>query len=239
MSDIIKIVIDGKEIEAKKGDTILAAAAANGIYIPTLCAFEGIKPKASCRICTVNVNGRPMTACTTPASEGMEIENNTDEIADIRKAIVEAMFVEGNHFCPSCEKSGNCDLQALAYRYNMMVPRFPYSFPTRPIDATNPKLMLDTNRCILCLRCVRGLFDENGKRLFGIKQRGVHAEVVIDHAVAANISDEMAQKAMNICPVGVILKKEIGFDQAIGTRKYDKVPIGIDNDNKFNQGGNK
>jgi [NiFe] hydrogenase diaphorase moiety small subunit len=237
MSDIIKIVIDGKQIEAKKGDTILAAAAENGIYIPTLCAFDGIKPKASCRICTVNVNGRPMTACTTPVTEGMEIENNTDEICEIRKAIIEALFVEGNHFCPSCEKSGNCELQALAYRYNMMVPRFPYSFPQRPVDATNPKLMIDTNRCILCLRCVRGLKDENGKSLFAIKQRGVHAEIVIDHEVAANISDEIAQKAMDICPVGVIIKKEIGFNQPIGTRKYDKVPIGSEIENKLNQGG--
>ena len=129
MSDIIKLVIDGKEIEAKQGQTILAAAVDNGIYIPTLCAFEGITPKASCRICTVKVNGRPMTACSTPAENGMEIENDTAEINDIRKAIIEALFVEGNHFCPSCEKSGNCDLQALGYRYQMLVPRFPYSFP--------------------------------------------------------------------------------------------------------------
>lgn len=239
MSDIIKIVIDGKEIEAKQGQTILQAAVDNGIFIPTLCAFEGITPKASCRLCTVKVNGRPMTACSTPAENGMEIENETAEINDIRKAIIEALFVEGNHFCPSCEKSGNCDLQAFGYRYHMMVPRFPYSFPQRPVDAQNDKLMLDTNRCVLCYRCVRGLKDENGKSLFALRERGAHTEVVIDHEVAANISDEMAQKAMDLCPVGVILRKEIGFNQAIGTRKYDKVPIGIDNDNKFNQGGNK
>ncbi len=239
MSDIIKLVIDGKEIEAKQGQTILAAAVDNGIFIPTLCAFEGITPKASCRICTVKVNGRPMTACSTPAENGMEIENDTAEINDIRKAIIEALFVEGNHFCPSCEKSGNCDLQALGYRYQMLVPRFPYSFPKRPIDAKNDKLILDTNRCILCLRCVRGLKDENGKSLFALRKRGIHAEVVIDHEVAANISDELAQKAMDICPVGVILRKEVGFNQPIGTRKYDKVSIGVGNDNKFNQGGNK
>lgn len=238
MSEIIKIVIDGKEIEATKGQTILQAAVNNGIYIPTLCAFDGIKPKASCRLCTVKVNGRAMTACTTPATEGMEIENNTDGINEIRKAIIEAIFVEGNHFCPSCEKSGNCELQALGYRFMMMVPRFPYSFPQRPIDATNPKLLLDTNRCILCLRCVRGLKDENGKSLFAIKHRGVHSEIVMDHEVCANISDEMAQKAMNTCPVGVIIKKEKGFDEAIGTRKYDKQPIGHEIENKFNQGGN-
>jgi [NiFe] hydrogenase diaphorase moiety small subunit len=233
MSEIIKIVIDGKAVEAKQGQTILEAAVDHGIYIPTLCAFEGVKPKASCRLCTVKVNGRFMTACTTPASEGMEIENNSEELNGIRLAIIEAMFVEGNHFCPSCEKSGNCELQALGYRYNMMVPRFPYAFPQRPVDASNPKLMLDTNRCILCLRCIRGLKAENGKSLFALKHRGVHSEVVIDHEVAANISDEKAQEAMDICPVGVILKKEVGFSQPIGSRKYDNEPIGSDIENKI------
>jgi [NiFe] hydrogenase diaphorase moiety small subunit len=238
MSEIIKITIDGKEIEAKKGQMILEAAVSNGIFIPTLCAFEGIKPKASCRICTVKVNGRAMTACTTPVSEGMVVENNTPGISEIRKAIIEAIFVEGNHFCPSCEKSGNCELQALGYRYQMMVPRFPYYFPQRPVDAKNPKLLLDTNRCILCMRCVRGLKDANGQSMFAMKYRGVHAEIVIDHAVCANISEEMAMKAMNICPVGVIIRKEKGFDEAIGTRKYDKKVIGHEIENKFNLGGN-
>lgn len=237
MSEIIKITIDGKTIEAQKGQMILEAAANNGIFIPTLCAFKGIRPKASCRICTVKVNGRNMTACTTPASDGMNIENNTPAIAEIRKAIVEAIFVEGNHFCPSCEKSGNCELQALAYRYNMMVPRFPYSFPQRPIDASNAKLLLDTNRCILCMRCVRGLKDADGKSMFAVKHRGVHSEIVMDHEVCANITDEMAQKAMDTCPVGVIIRKEIGFSQPIGSRKYDKYPIGHEIENKYT-GGN-
>lgn len=232
MSEIIKITIDGKNIEAKKGQMILEAAAANGIYIPSLCHFDGVKPKASCRICSVKVNGRNMTACTTPVSEGMNIENNTPAINEIRKAIIEAIFVEGNHFCPSCEKSGNCELQALGYRYYMMVPRFPYSFPQRPVDASNPKLMLDTNRCILCMRCVRGLKDANGKNMFAVKHRGIHSEIVMDHEVCANITDEMAQKAMDTCPVGVILKKEVGFSQPIGARKYDKQPIGHEIENK-------
>jgi [NiFe] hydrogenase diaphorase moiety small subunit len=232
MSEIIKITIDGKAIEAKKGQMILAAAAENGIYIPNLCHFDGVKPKSSCRICSVKVNGRNMTACTTPVSEGMNIENDTPAINEIRKAIIEAMFVEGNHFCPSCEKSGNCELQALGYRYYMMVPRFPYSFPQRPVEASNPKLMLDTNRCILCMRCVRGLKDANGKSMFAVKYRGIHSEVVMDHEVCADITDEMAQKAMDTCPVGVILRKEVGFSQPIGTRKYDKLPIGHEIENK-------
>ncbi len=232
MSEIINITIDGKKLQVEKGLMILEAAEKNGIYIPSLCNYKGVKPKASCRICTVKVNGRNMTACTTPVSEGMNIENNTAQINDVRKAIIEAIFVEGNHFCPACEKSGNCELQALAYRYLMMVPRFPYAFPQRPVEAENAKLLLDKNRCILCMRCVRGLKDENDKAMFAIKYRGIHAEIIMDELVCANITDEMAQKAMDICPVGVIIKKEVGFSMPIGERKYDKKPIGFEIENK-------
>src|SRR6056297_1407189 len=118
--NVIKFTIDGVECMAEEGKYIVDAARDNGIYIPTLCNIEGVKPRGACRICSVIVNGRPMTACTTPVTDGMEIESDTEELQGIRKAIIEALFVEGNHFCPSCEKSGCCDLQALAYRYSMM-----------------------------------------------------------------------------------------------------------------------
>lgn len=83
---------------------MIEAARENGIYIPTLCNYPGIKPKGSCRVCSVKINGRMMTACTTPVTDGMVIENHTPEIDALRKAILELFFVEGNHFCPSCEK---------------------------------------------------------------------------------------------------------------------------------------
>ena len=131
MNQIVKITIDGVECMAAKGQYVIDAAKENGIFIPTLCNYPGIKPKGSCRICTVKVNGRMMTACTTPVAENMIIENDVEDIIDLIKAIVELLFIEGNHFCPACEKSGSCELQALAYRYDMMVPRYPYSFPQR------------------------------------------------------------------------------------------------------------
>ena len=238
MSEKIKIKIDGIEVLVKRDQKILEAATENGIYIPKLCSFDGIKPKGSCRMCTVKVNGRPMTACTTPVVEGMEIENNTDSINEIRKSIIEALFVEGNHFCPACEKSGNCELQALAYRYLMLSPRFPYSFPEKGIDAKHPKLIIDSNRCILCKRCVRNLKNEDGNSYFAVNHRGVHSRIVLDHELSKDISDEMAQKAMDTCPVGVIIRKEIGFIEPIGTRKYDKMPIGSEIENILNEGGN-
>jgi len=231
MSTLVKFKIDGKIYETEEGTYIVEAARENGIYIPTLCNIRGVKPRGSCRICTVKVYGKYVSACSTPVKDGMEIENDIFEIQDIRKSIVELLFVEGNHFCPSCEKSGNCELQALAYRFNMMVPRFPYVFPVKEVEANNPKIVKDQNRCILCKRCIRTIKDKNGKSLFAYNKRGHNVKVILDPVLGANITDELAQEAMDICPVGSILVKEKGYDTPIGKRKYDKVPIGSEIEN--------
>lgn len=231
MSQVVKFTIDGVECMAATGKYIVDAAKENGIFIPTLCNYQGVKPKGSCRICSVKVNGRLMTACTTPVTENMEIENITDELQDLRKAIIELLFIEGNHFCPACEKSGNCELQALAYRYHMMVPRFPYSFPQREVDASNPKLIKDQNRCILCKRCIRAIKDEKGRSIFAYKKRGREVEISIDPKIGKNLSDEIAQKAVDVCPVGALLIRNVGFETPIGERKYDNEPIGSDIEN--------
>ncbi len=228
MKKKFKILIDGKELSVKHGQTILEVASNNGIYIPTLCNYVNLEPQASCRVCSVKVNGRPMTACTTTVRPKMEIENDTKEMNELRKIIIETMFITGNHFCPSCEKSGNCELQALAYRLKMDVPQFSYSFSNKDIDASNPKLMIDHNRCIKCKRCARGIKTDDGKDIFAFKNRGKKIMISIDNELAKNISDEKAQEAMDICPVGAILKKERGFIDPIGTRKYDNKPIGSD-----------
>jgi [NiFe] hydrogenase diaphorase moiety small subunit len=225
MSDI-KFTIDGKECTAKNGQTIVEAAKDNGVYIPVLCHFDGLKPAGTCRICTVKVGGRFMAACTTPVAAGMLVESMTPEIEDMRKSIIEMLFVEGNHMCPVCEKSGNCELQALGYRYQMMVPRFPYLWPTRPVIAGTPKLYLDRNRCVQCLRCVRDIVTSDGKHVFGVTERGNKTIINIDIALAATLSEDMAMKAMKQCPVGCIIRKEIGYKVPIGQRIYDTKPIG-------------
>lgn len=226
MSNQIKIFIDGREIITEKGKTIVEVARENGIFIPTLCYFEGAERKANCRICTIKINNRMMTSCTTPVVDGMEIENNTTELNDIRKSIIELLFVSGNHFCPACEKSGNCELQALAYRYQMLVPRFPYSFHPKEVDASNEKIIKEQNRCIACKRCIKTIFDEKGRRYFAFKNRGQKLEVVLDPILGKDISEALAKKAMENCPVGSIIYKETGFKVPIEQRKYDKEPIG-------------
>jgi [NiFe] hydrogenase diaphorase moiety small subunit len=219
MNVVVKFKIDGVDCMGHRGQYIVDAAKENNVYIPTLCNIPGLKPRGACRICTVKVNGRFMTACTTPVADGMNIENKTAEIEDLRRMIIELMFTEGNHFCPSCERSGNCDLQAIAYRYKMLAPRFPFQFSRRDIEASHPRLVKDHNRCILCKRCIRAVQDEEGRSIFAFARRGHQVQIQIDTQLSKNMSEEMAKKAADICPVGAILLKEKGFSTPIGKRK--------------------
>jgi [NiFe] hydrogenase diaphorase moiety small subunit len=161
----------------------------------------------------------------------MSIENDVKDIRELRKSIIELLLVEGNHFCPACEKSGQCELQALAYRFQIMAPRFPYQFPMRQVDASHPKIIKDQNRCIQCKRCIRSIKDDKGRSIFAYRKRSSSVEVVVDTKLGKQLTDDLAQKAMDVCPVGSILVKEKGFIIPIGARKYDNKPIGSDIEN--------
>jgi len=229
MSEQITFTIDGVEVKADKGQTILQAADVAGIYIPRLCNMDGLIPYGSCRVCTVIVNGRPQSACTQPATEGMIVENDTDELLKRRQDIIDMLFVEGNHFCMSCEKSGNCELQALAYRFGIAAPKYPYMFPNRDVDASHPDIFIDRNRCVLCARCVRASRDLDGKGVFEFVGRGPEKRIAINAAALAKDTDlAVTDEAADACPVGAILKKRVGFAIPIGQRKYDHKPIGSD-----------
>jgi [NiFe] hydrogenase diaphorase moiety small subunit len=137
------------------------------------------------------------------------------------------LFVEGNHFCMFCEKSGNCELQALAYRLGITAPRHPYLFPKREVDASHPDIFLDRNRCVLCARCVRASRDLDGKQVFSFVGRGPHKKIAVNAAARLADTDvDAADKAVALCPVGAILRKRVGYAVPIGQRLYDHQPIG-------------
>lgn len=229
MSDSIDFVLDGKKVKGQAGQTILQAAEDAGVYVPRLCAHKDLKPYGACRICTVLVNGRPEAACTQPVAEGVIVENDSEKIRQMRRDLLEMLFVEGNHFCMFCEKSGNCELQALAYRYGVTAPQFPYLAPQRTIDASHPNVFLDRNRCVLCARCVRASKDLDGKSVFQFVGRGIHKSIGINASASLADTDlQSADKAIDICPVGAILRRHTGFMVPIGERLYDVDPIGSD-----------
>ena len=217
----IKFFIDDKECIAEENETITSAARRNNIFIPTLCDFEGLKPAGTCRICTVKINGEYKTACNTIAEEKMIVECNTPEMIDIHKAIIELLMVEGNHQCSICEKSGDCVLQALGYKYQILVPRFSYLYPVRKIETQSTLIQLDMDRCIQCMRCVRGVKDSQGKSIFKLNRKGGSNNIEIIPGQENNITVEIAKKAFDICPTGAILGRGEGYKTPIGERTYD------------------
>lgn len=231
MSDM-NITIDGKEIPAQAGQTILQAATVAGIYIPHLCDHKDLTPFGSCRVCTVLVNGRPQAACTQPVARDMVIENDTDSLNEIRRNIVDMLFVEGNHFCMFCEASGNCELQAMAYRLGILHPKYPYLFPKKDIDFSHPEIYIDRNRCILCARCKRSSIEVDGKHVYDFEDRGIEKHVTVDAACGLGKTDTTeADKAPDYCPTGTLVRKRAGYDVPIGQRKYDTKPIGSEIEN--------
>jgi [NiFe] hydrogenase diaphorase moiety small subunit len=216
--------LDGEDVPFVPGDTLLQAARRAGHYIPHLCWHPDFRAHGSCRICTVKVNGRMAAACAVQASEGLAVENHTEELDAQRKTLLQMLFIEGNHFCPSCEKSGNCLLQATAYQMGMEGPHFEEFYPDRPVDASHPDILLDFNRCILCELCVRASHEFDGKNIFAIAGHGIGTHLVVnsDSGRLGDTDMALTDRAAGICPVGVILPKRRGFVIPIGERRYDR-----------------
>jgi [NiFe] hydrogenase diaphorase moiety small subunit len=203
----IAITFDGQVLHAKDGQSIVEAARENGISIPTLCDYKSLPAAGTCRICTVKVGGRIVSGCTTPIASGMVVESEIDELAELRRGIIEMLLVEGHHVCETCEKSGNCELQALARRYGMDTPRVALSLMNRSIDTSLPNLILEHTRCIQCLRCVRGVKSRTGRDIFGFANRGHDIRITVNTNDGDALSDETARRAEDICPVGAIMRK--------------------------------
>jgi [NiFe] hydrogenase diaphorase moiety small subunit len=219
--------LDGQPIPFAPGQSIMQAALAAGVFIPHLCYHPEFRPHGSCKLCTVKVDGRAATSCTLPAAADMQVECNTPKINERRRALLQMLLVEGNHFCPSCEQSGNCKLQSLGYELGVLTPHFNQFYPDRPVDASHPDVLLDFNRCILCELCIRASAEVDGKHVFALSGRGIGKHLIVN-AESGRLADTHCaptDKAAHVCPVGVILHKRKGFAVPIGQRHYDAAPI--------------
>jgi len=219
--------LDGIDVPFDDGQTVLQAALSADRYIPHLCYHPEFTPHGSCKVCTARVDGRTVATCTTPARAGMRVESETEEMNGLRRTLVQMLFAEGNHFCPSCEASGNCVLQALGYDLGVMTAGFRHMFPVRPVDASHPDILLDFNRCVLCELCVRASREVDGKGVFALSGRGIDKHLIVnsESGKLADTDIALTDKAMEVCPVGAILRKGVGFAVPIGSRRYDRRPI--------------
>jgi bidirectional [NiFe] hydrogenase diaphorase subunit len=205
------LTIDGKEVSALEGETILQVARENGIDIPTLCYLEGLEPIGACRLCLVEVKGinRLVPACVTQVEEGMEVVTNSERLIKYRQMILELLFSERNHTCSVCVVNGHCELQRLAQRLGVTHIRFPYRYPNLPIDASHERFVIDHNRCVLCTRCVR-VFDEiEGAHVWDVMGRGINSRIIADLNQPWGTSEVCTScgKCVHVCPTGALFEK--------------------------------
>ena len=208
---MIKLKIDGMEVEVEKGKTIFEAAQLAGIRIPNLCHDQRLTPFGACRLCVVQQRGKAelLPACFTPAKDGMEIISQSPEIFESRKVQLQLLLLNHPMICPRCEKEGDCALQALIYEYG--VEETPYPWERIAFSADNRSLLLqrDPNKCILCGRCVRICDEVQGVGELSFTQRGI--KTMIDTDFHRPIQCEFCGQCLDTCPVGAITSDRFDY----------------------------
>lgn len=206
----ISLNIDGREVRVPEGTTILDAARQIGARIPTLCHHAALTPWGGCRMCVVEVDGSPklLASCVTPVRMGMDVVTSNERIIEARRTILEFMFAERNHYCMICAQSGDCELQSLAYEYqvdHLSVPPLEDHYPT---DTSHPDLVIDHNRCILCGRCVRACRELAGNSVLDFHNRGGRTLVGVDLSLGLGDSTCISCGAcLQVCPTGAIFDR--------------------------------
>ena len=210
----IRITMNGSEVLAPQGVTILDAAKSVGINIPTLCHHPKLEPIGACRICVVEVKGQRslVTSCTFPVFEGMEVETESPKVVAARKLILDMLFSERNHYCPFCEMSGDCELQNLGYLYGIDHWVFPTYTRAFPVDSTRTYFFMDQNRCVLCQRCVRACNELVANHTLGLSQRGSLAMVSADANMPFSQSTCIScGNCLQFCPTGTLTDRRSSF----------------------------
>ncbi len=216
----IKLKIDGTEVEVERGKTILEAAQLAGVNIPTLCHDRRLIPFGACRLCVVQQKGKSelLPACFTPAKNGMEIITQSPKISESRKLQLQFILLNHPMICPRCEKEGECGLQRLVYEYGVEEMLYPWDPISSPADDRSPLLQRDSNKCILCGRCVRICDEVQGVGELSFSKRGI--KTVIDTDFHRPLQCEFCGQCMDTCPVGAITSER--FDYTIKAWKLNE-----------------
>jgi NADH-quinone oxidoreductase subunit G len=209
MSDLVKLTIEGREVEVPPGTSVLEAAKLVGVLIPHYCYHPGLPVAGSCRMCLVDLekSPKPVPSCATPVAPGMVVKVYTEQAEAARRAVLEFLLINHPLDCPICDKSGECSLQDYTEQEGRSSGRYgDYAKRFNPVEDFGPDILYVPNRCVLCTRCVRFMEDVAQEATLNVEERGDRAHIGVfdgrplDHPWSGNVVD--------ICPVGSLLSKD-------------------------------
>lgn len=225
---MVTLTIDGVEVKTEKGTTILEAARQVGIDIPTLCFLKDINEMGDCRMCIVEVEGRRgfATSCIQTVEEGMKVHTHTPNVLEARHVILDLIISNHAKDCLTCTRSGNCELQALAVKFNVLNVEFPGEMSKHKIDDLSPSIVRDFNKCILCRRCVAACKKVQGVGAIDCINRGFESciSTVGDHSLN-DVNCTNCGQCIEACPTGALHEKETINDVWIKLKDPDSYVV--------------
>jgi NADP-reducing hydrogenase subunit HndD len=219
----IELFIDDREVAVPGSSTILQAAVHAGVRIPTLCYLQGVSPSSACRICLVEVEGARslVPACSYPVSAGLKVKTRTERVLKARRMVMDLILSDHPLDCMTCEKAGSCKLQDLAYEMGMTGSRLKGEQHHYPVDLSNPFIVRDYNKCVLCERCVRVCDEVQGFQAIEYANRGFNTKVAVPyHGGLQGSNCVFCGQCVQACPVGALTeKKALGMARSWETRQ--------------------
>ena len=209
--DMVNVTIDGRKLQVPKSATVLTAAKAAGINVPSLCYHPELRPEGACRVCVVEVEGAKslVASCVYPVNEGMVVHTNTPAVRESRKMIVELLLANHPQDCLSCQRNTNCELQDMAADLGIRKVRFDGEKKCLPLDNNNPSLVRDQNKCILCGRCIKACSDRQGVDVYSFAKRGFDTTVTPAFDVGLELSPcTFCGQCASVCPTAAIVEKD-------------------------------
>jgi NADH-quinone oxidoreductase subunit G len=209
--DLVNIEIDGMPVKAKKGEMLIRATDASGVYVPRFCYHEKLSIAANCRMCLVEVEKapKPLPACATPITEGMKVFTKSRRAIDAQRATMEFLLINHPLDCPICDQGGECELQDLAMGFGRDVSR--YNEGKRSVEDENlgPLIATDMTRCIQCTRCIRFTQEIAGIQELGMVGRG--EQMTVRTYIESTVNHELSGNVIDLCPVGALVSKPYRF----------------------------
>ena len=209
--ETVTVEVDGRPIEARKGEMLIAATDREGIYIPRFCYHKHLAVVANCRMCLVEVEKapKPLPACATPVADGMRVHTTSATTLKAQRGVMEFLLINHPLDCPICDQGGECELQDLSMGYGRGISRFAEGKRAVADEDLGPLIATEMTRCIHCTRCVRFLEEIGGVKELGGMYRGEHQE--ISTYVGSGVRSELSGNITDICPVGALTNKAFRF----------------------------